>query len=129
MRATQTLQVGGDPAVVVDSLPSVRAPARLVSGDHYCQILMMRNPIVDPIQLARIIELYNSGEVAILLELKLRYYDAFTEKEFFVEERNTVKKDRVCLAFRPLSSLCPAKVLQPFTCRCDSRLRQSREHD
>ncbi len=95
MRATQTLQVGGDPAVVVDSLPSVRAPARLVSGDHYCQILMMRNPIVDPIQLARIIELYNSGEVAILLELKLRYYDAFTEKEFFVEERNTVKKDRV----------------------------------
>jgi hypothetical protein len=95
VRATQTLQVGVDPPVTVDSLPSLRAPTRLVSGAQHCQILTMTNPIENPTQIARIIDRYNSGHVAILLELKVRYYDAFTEKDFFFEERNTVWKDRV----------------------------------
>jgi len=46
-------------------------------------------------QIKKFIELYNSGDAAILLELEMRYFDAFTGKEYFFEERNKVRKDRV----------------------------------
>jgi hypothetical protein len=67
----------------------------MMSGDHYCQILQMRNSKLPAEQIARFMEQYNSGDAAILLELKLRYFDAFTGKEYFTEERNKVRKDRV----------------------------------
>ncbi len=95
VKATQTLQLGSDISVTVDSLSSLRAPSRLVSGDHYCQVLQMRNPTLASTQIAKFIERYNSGDAAIFLELKVRYFDAFTGKEYFFEERNKVKKDRV----------------------------------
>ena len=95
VKATQTLQLGSDISVTVDSLSSLRAPSRLVSGDHYCQILQMRNLTLTSEQVAKFIELYNFGDAAIFLELKVRYFDAFTGKEYFFEERNKVKKDRV----------------------------------
>jgi len=55
----------------------------------------MRNLTLTSEQVAKFIELYNFGDAAIFLELKVRYFDAFTGKEYFFEERNKVKKDRV----------------------------------
>ena len=55
----------------------------------------MRNSKLPAEQIARFMEQYKLGDAAILLELKLHYFDAFTGKEYFIEERNKVKKDRV----------------------------------
>ena len=95
LKGTQTLQTGPDISITVDSLPSLRAPDRLAASDHYCQILQMRNPALSTEQIGRFIERYNSGDAAIVLELEIRYSDAFTKKQYFFEERNKIKKDRV----------------------------------
>jgi hypothetical protein len=55
----------------------------------------MQNSKLAAGQIARFIEQYDSGDAAILLQLKLCYFDAFTGKEYFIEERSKVKKDRV----------------------------------
>lgn len=95
LTAAQTLQIGRDRPITVDSRASLLAPARLVSGDYFCQIFTMRNPVEDPVQISKMIERYNSGEVSILFQLKLAYNDAATEKEYIIEERNLVKRDRI----------------------------------
>ena len=55
----------------------------------------MRNSKLNPDQIAKIIQQYDADNVAILLELGLRYVDEFTGKEFQLEQWNKVKKDRV----------------------------------
>ena len=81
--------------IVVDSRPSLRAPIPIASGDRYCQIFTMRNPNEDLVQIDKLVEQYNGGEVTIQLELKMSYEDAFTGKKYYLEERNRVGKDRV----------------------------------
>jgi hypothetical protein len=94
-QATQVLYIGNEHPIVADSRSSLHAPIRLASGDRYCQIFSMRNRNQDLVQIEKLLERYNAGEVAILLELKMSYEDAFTGKKYFLEERNRVGRNRI----------------------------------
>lgn len=95
LKTTQSLQIRGERPIVVNNRPSPSAPSRLVSGDHFCQVFTMHNPVEDTAQIEKLVDRYNAGDVAILLELELTYVDAFTGKEYAFEERNRVNRDRI----------------------------------
>lgn len=94
-KTTETLLIGSDVSIPVRHTTTNTPPSRLVSGERYCQIFTIRNTKITVDQIALLLREYDSNNVAIFLELDLRYTDAFTGKSFSLGERNKIRKDRV----------------------------------
>ncbi len=95
-KLTQALVVNVLTVATVEGKKSKNPPPqRLVSGEHYCQVFMMNSTTMKSDQIRNYIKRYNSGELAIVLELEIQYKDGITGKKYSFNERNKVFKDMV----------------------------------
>lgn len=79
----------------VNSSLNARTPQRLITQNAYHQIIKAKSNDMSVSQMERVINDYDSGKLAIVLEIKIEYRDSITLKEYSTKETLRIYKTRV----------------------------------